>query len=164
MTENTGAPAMTKRPSWMLSTWVATPFIGARTVVRSRLRWASSSAALACLYGDVDDLAGDVGRGQNLLGADIGVVGGHVAAAVEIEYQPASQRQQRQHHQQERPAETPDESQRTTASRLCFGFRNSRRRIALLIGREFQDRISQRAAPSSAVHRPDFEWRCARFP
>ena len=51
-----------------------------------------------------------------------------------------------------------------TASRLCFNAGNGRRRIALLIGREFQDWISQRAAPSSAVHRPDFEWRCARFP
>ena len=49
MTENTGAPAMTWRPSWICSTWVAVPFIGARTVVRSRLRWASSSAALACM-------------------------------------------------------------------------------------------------------------------
>ena len=49
MTENTGAPDITKRPSWICSTCVATPFIGARTVVRSRLRWASSSAALACM-------------------------------------------------------------------------------------------------------------------
>ena len=47
MTENTGVPAATKRPSWMLSTWVAMPFIGARSTVWSRLRCAWSSAALA---------------------------------------------------------------------------------------------------------------------
>ena len=34
----------------MLSTCVAVPDIGARTMVWSRLRWASSSAALACAY------------------------------------------------------------------------------------------------------------------
>jgi len=51
MTENTGAPAITKRPSWICSTWVATPFIGARTVVKSRLRWASSRAALRLQVG-----------------------------------------------------------------------------------------------------------------
>ena len=40
---------------------------------------------LAFLHRDADDLAGNVGGDQNLLRADIGVVGGHVAAAVEIE-------------------------------------------------------------------------------
>ena len=45
---NTGAPAMTKRPSWICSTCVAMPAIGARIMVWSRLRWAWSSAALAC--------------------------------------------------------------------------------------------------------------------
>ena len=44
---------------------------------------------LAFLHHDLDDLAGDVGRDQHLLRADIGVVGGHVAAAIEIEHEPA---------------------------------------------------------------------------
>ena len=47
MIENTGVPAVTKRPSWIWSTWVATPAIGARITVWSRLRSASSSLALA---------------------------------------------------------------------------------------------------------------------
>ena len=49
MTLNTGVPAVTKRPSWIWSTWVAMPAIGARITVWSRLRWAWSSAALACV-------------------------------------------------------------------------------------------------------------------
>ena len=48
ITENTGVLAGTKRPSWMLSTCVAMPSIGARTTVWSRSRWACSTAALAC--------------------------------------------------------------------------------------------------------------------
>jgi hypothetical protein len=40
---------------------------------------------LAFDHGDPDDLAGDVGRDQHLLRADIGVVGGDVAPAQEIE-------------------------------------------------------------------------------
>ena len=48
ITENTGAPAIAKRPSWIWSTCVAMPLIGARITVWSRLRSAWSSAALAC--------------------------------------------------------------------------------------------------------------------
>ena len=44
----TGIPAVTNRPSWMLSTWVAVPGIGALTRVWSRSRCAWSTAALAC--------------------------------------------------------------------------------------------------------------------
>ncbi len=43
-------PAATKRPTWMLSTCVAVPEIGARTTVWSKSRCALSSAALACAY------------------------------------------------------------------------------------------------------------------
>jgi hypothetical protein len=39
-TVNTGVLAMTKRPSWMLSTCVAVPSIGARSMVWSRSRLA----------------------------------------------------------------------------------------------------------------------------
>ena len=49
ITANTGVPAVTKRPSWMLSTCVAMPSIGARSTVWSRSRCAWSSAALACM-------------------------------------------------------------------------------------------------------------------
>ena len=45
-----GVPACTKRPTWMLSTCVAVPEIGARTVVWSKSRCAASSMALACAY------------------------------------------------------------------------------------------------------------------
>ena len=45
-----GVPAATKRPSWIFSTWVAVPDMGARTIVWARLRSASSTAALAWAY------------------------------------------------------------------------------------------------------------------
>ncbi len=56
---------------------------------------------LALLDDDPGDLAGDVGRDQHLLRADIGVVGGHVAAAVQIERDAADDGDDRQHHQQQ---------------------------------------------------------------
>ena len=48
---STGVPAVTKRPSWMLSTCVAVPAIGDLSLVWSRSRSACSSAALACTIG-----------------------------------------------------------------------------------------------------------------
>ena len=61
---------------------------------------------LAFLHGDLVDLAGHFGRDQNLLRADIGVVGGHVAAARQIKCQPGDQRDQPQNDQQQRAAIT----------------------------------------------------------
>ena len=54
---------------------------------------------LPLFHGEVGDLAGDVGRDKHFLGADIGIVGGHIAAAIEIERHAGHQRHQRQHHQ-----------------------------------------------------------------
>ena len=42
---------------------------------------------LALAHGDAHDLAGNLGRDQHLLGADVGVVGGDVAATENIECQ-----------------------------------------------------------------------------
>ena len=112
---------------------------------------------------DLFDLAGDVGRDQHLLGADIGVVGRHIAAAPKIEHEPADQRDQRQHHQQQRAAVTPQAAHQA-AARLSGNRARRTRWGDLLLGREFEDRLSHNAAPSWEVRRPDSEWRCARFP
>src|SRR5205814_1445015 len=52
---------------------------------------------LTFLHRDIDDLAGNVRRDQDLLRADIGVIGGHVASAVKIENQSRERCDQRQH-------------------------------------------------------------------
>jgi len=46
MTLNTGRAGHDEAAELVWSTCVAMPFIGARTVVRSRLRWASSARGL----------------------------------------------------------------------------------------------------------------------
>ena len=56
---------------------------------------------LALLHRDASDLAGNVGRDQHLLGPDIGVVGGDVAAARQIEDEPADEREQRERRRAE---------------------------------------------------------------
>jgi hypothetical protein len=60
--------------------------------------------ALAFAHHDLGDLARDIRRHQHLLGADIGVVGGHVAAAGEIDGKAGDAGKRRDDHQQDQPA------------------------------------------------------------
>ena len=119
---------------------------------------------LAFLHHDLDDFAGDVGRDQHLLSADIGVVGGHVAAAIEIEHEPADRCRKRQHDQEQEAAVAPHSSHQPAARfRGKLPCRPAGRR-ALLFGWKFQYRISHSAAPSWAPRLHNSEWRYARFP
>jgi len=119
---------------------------------------------LAFLHHDLVDFSGDVGGDQNLLRADIGIVGAHVAAAIEIEHEPADRGRKRQHDQEKKAAIAP-QSRHQAAPRFCGELdARLRRRDALLLGREFQDWISHNAAPSWALRSRRSEWPCARFP
>jgi hypothetical protein len=70
---------------------------------------------------------------QHLLRADIGVVGGHVAAAIEIEGEAGDGRDQRQHHQQQEAA-IAAQAGHQPAARLGRHFRALGRLGALLFG------------------------------
>jgi hypothetical protein len=118
--------------------------------------------ALSFAHHHLFDLARNVWRDQNLLRADIGIVSGHITAAIEIEHQASGQRDQRQHHKQKRAAITSQASHDFAAARLSCGGR--RRRVALLLGREFENWISHIVAPFARVRPRNFESRCARFP
>ncbi len=56
--------------------------------------------ALAFFHQHFLDLAGNVRRDENLLCADIGVVGGRIAPAGQIECDAADQHDDREHHEQ----------------------------------------------------------------
>ena len=95
--------------------------------------------ALAFAHHHLADLAGDVRRHQHLLRADIGVVGGHVAAAGEIDGKAGNAGDQRDDDEQDQPAGLVEPARERLP--LCVG-----RRRRLLAG-EFEHRISHCGVP-----------------
>src|SRR4029077_4924580 len=109
--------------------------------------------ALAFLHYDLVDLAGDVGRDQKLLRADIGTVGADIAAAIEIEDQSADHGCGGQpDEQQEAPVATHAGHQPAARLGGSLGGRG------LLPRREFEDWVSHSAAPSAAFPLRYSEW------
>jgi hypothetical protein len=81
---------------------------------------------LAFADGDMDDLAGDVRCNQNLLGADIGIVGRDVAAAGEIDAEADHRRQRRDAHQQKHPQTASPEARKQSGPLRTVGLRFGR--------------------------------------
>ena len=97
------------------------------------------------------DLAGDVGRHQHLLRADIGVVGADVAAAIEIE---ARSRRSRRRSAARPAAGSGDSGAGRPSGGGAVRCRPSWSGLplsTLLLGLEFEDRISHSAAPYALV-------------
>src|SRR6201999_903067 len=103
---------------------------------------------LAFLHHDLVDAAGDIRRDQNLLRADIRIVGADVAAAIEIERDAAGHGDDRQHHEQQEAAVTPKRGEQPAArrGRELLAWRLPWR--ALLLRWKFQYGISHSAVPS----------------